>query len=254
MEGESKNVKTIEKAFKILMLFDWNHKELTLTEIAKNMNMAKSTASRLLNTIVDMGFLCKDETNNKYYLGGRIYYLGQVAKENVDIRKICRPYLERLTQVTMETSHVYEFREWERICIDQVISPQPIKQSVKVGSTEPIWYGASGKAILAFMDHVVWEKAAKLCYPQGTDKEIKKYVENLQVVREQGYALRDNVQNDTVGCIAAPIFGVRGEVVASIAISTPGFRFPKNYGQYVEHVCQAAKGISSELGFVSESK
>lgn len=254
MENESKNVKSIEKAFKILMLFDWNHKKLTLTEISKKMNMAKSTTSRLLNTIVDMGFLSKDEVNNKYYLGSCIYYLGQVAKENVDIRKISRPYLERLTNLTMETSHVYEFREWERICIEQVVSPQAIKQSVKVGSTEPIWHGATGKAILAFMDHIAWEKTAKLRYPQGTEEERKKYIENLQRVREQGYALRDNVQDDAVGCIAAPIFGARGDVVAAVAISTPGFRFPKDYRQYVEYVCQAAKGISSELGFVPESK
>lgn len=120
LDNESKNVKSIEKAFKILMLFDWNHKELTLTEISKKMNMAKSTTSRLLNTIVDMGFLSKDEVNNKYCLGSYIYYLGQVAKENVDIRKICLPYLERLTNLTMEIPMCMSFVSWKEFVLNRL--------------------------------------------------------------------------------------------------------------------------------------
>ncbi len=244
---ESKNVKSIEKAFNILMCFGWNQRNLTLTEIAKKMGMAKSTTSRLLTTIVDMGFLTRDSITNKYMLGSKIYYLGQVAGDTLDLRRISIPILRELTDATQETSHIYVFKGLERICLEQVESPQVIKQSVRIGSVEPLWHGASGKAILAFLCEDVWNEA--LSSKGETDQESSRRLKNeLQIIRERGYAVRDGSMGDDVGCVAAPFFDVRGRAMGSIAVSWPAFRFPKDSAEYIRKVADAAQNISTQLG------
>lgn len=248
-KNETKNVKSIDKALDIFLCFSWEEKELTLTEIARKMGWAKSTTSRLLNTLLDRGFLSKDEDTNKYVLGSVVYYLGQVAKETIDLRRISMPVLRNINIKTKETVHIYVNEGFDRVCFEQVESPQLIKQSVKVGSREPIWVGATGKAILAYQSEREWDEVIK---------EVKKVSEinsedlmnSLKKVRENGYAIRDGKKDDNVGCVAAPIFDIRGNIKGCLAISTPAFRFPENSEEYINLVVKGASEISRKLGYI----
>lgn len=249
---DSKNVKSIEKAFNILLCFDWDSKELSLTEISKKMNMAKSTASRLINTMVDMGFLSRNDESGKYNLGNKVYYLGQLAKETLDLRKIALPSLEELTKLTRETSHIYIYQGMERTCFEQIESPQEVKQSVRTGSIEPLWQGATGKAILAFLDEQIWSKAynemKKHPYDQKyADKNV--FFEELKTIRGLGYSVRGKSPEDSVGCIAVPIFDISRRVSGSLGISTPAYRFPEDIKEYLRYLLEESKKISEELGY-----
>jgi len=250
-KNDTKNVKSINKALDILMCFDWDDKELTLTEISKKMGLAKSTTSRLLNTLLDKGFLSKDEDTNKYVLGSMVYYLGQVAKETIDLRRISMPILKHINQKTKETVHIYVYEGLERICFEQVESQQLIKQSVKVGSKEPIWVGATGKSILAFLsgkelDDVINE-VKKL-----SDLNSEDLIAALKKVRVDGFAIRDGKKDDNVGCVAAPIFDIKGCIKGCLAISTPAFRFPENSEEYKNLVVKGASEISEKLGYIKK--
>nr|WP_312579497.1 IclR family transcriptional regulator [Sedimentibacter sp.] len=248
-KNETKNVKSIDKAFDILLCFSWDEKELTLTEIARKMGWAKSTTSRLLNTLLDRGFLSKDEDTNKYVLGSVIYYLGQVAKETIDLRKVSMPILRNINQKTKETVHIYVYEGFDRICFEQVESPQLVKQSVKVGSREPIWVGATGKAILAYQSEQELDEVIKEV-KKSSELSAVDLINSIKQVRENGYAIRDGKKDDNVGCVAAPIFDIRGTVKGCLAISTPAFRFPKNSKDYIDLVVKGASEISENLGYI----
>lgn len=248
-KNETKNVKSIDKALDIFLCFSWDEKELTLTEIARKMGWAKSTTSRLLNTLLDRGFLSKDEDTNKYVLGSVVYYLGQVAKETIDLRKVSMSILRSINQKTKETVHIYVYEGLDRICFEQVESPQLVKQSVKVGSREPIWVGATGKAILAFQSEEEWNKVIEEVN-KSSKLDREDFLNNLKRVRENGYAIRAGKEDDNVGCVAAPIFDIKGTVIGCLAISTPAFRFPKNSEGYINLVVKGANEISERLGYI----
>lgn len=250
-KNDTKNVKSIDKALDILLCFNWDEKELTLTEIARKMGWAKSTTSRLLNTLLDRGFLSKDEDTNKYVLGSVVYYLGQVAKETIDLRRISMPILKNINQKTKETVHIYLYEGFDRICFEQVESPQLIKQSVKVGSREPIWVGATGKAILAFQSEKEWYDVIKEV-KKITELNSEDFIAALKKVRDDGYAIRDGKKDDNVGCVAAPIFDIKGNIKGCIAISTPVFRFPKDSEEYINFVVKGAREISEKLGYIKK--
>ncbi|MCD8076774.1 MAG: helix-turn-helix domain-containing protein [Lachnospiraceae bacterium] len=107
-------MKSIEKAFRILMLFDWENRELSLTEVSQKMGMAKSTASRLLGTLVNLGFLYRSQETNRYLLGSEIYYLGQIARDTSDLTRLCQPVLQKLTKQIRETTPAFRFPEDSR--------------------------------------------------------------------------------------------------------------------------------------------
>jgi len=96
------NVRSIERALKILLCFNSECTELTMTEIARKMELAKSTTSRLIVTLENLRFLKKDQ-NNKYTLGYNIYNLGRIAKENIDFIEISRPTLQEISKSSKET-------------------------------------------------------------------------------------------------------------------------------------------------------
>ncbi|MBB6215274.1 DNA-binding IclR family transcriptional regulator [Anaerosolibacter carboniphilus] len=255
-EKSSENsVRSIQRALNILLCFNWSDRELTLTEIAEKAGLAKSTISRLLTTMELEGFISKDQKTNRYKLGRNIYYLGLIAKESLDIRKISRPIMEEICQASKETVNLYLLDNRERVCFEQVESPQAIKQSVKIGERFAIWAGATGKAILAHLGELIWYEMIEdiRSLTESTIVEPDAFIAELKQVREQGYAVSVGEKDYEVGCVAGPIFDVHRKVIGCLAISGPRFRFPDNIDFYSRLVTEGAKKISNQLGYYDRS-
>ena len=252
--GEN-SVRSIQRAFKILLCFNWNERELTLTEITEKIGLAKSTVSRLLGTLETEGFLVKDGKSNRYKLGHNIYYLGLIAKESLDLRAISHSIMVEITKLTQETTNLYMLDNLDRICFDQVESPLSIKRSVKIGERFPVWAGATGKSILAHMDESVWQDMTKELRPL-TEKTIidpQEFINELKAIRANGYAVSVGEKDYEVGCVAAPIFDANRNVIGCISISGPSFRFPKDTDYFCSVIVNAARRISKQLGYYEKS-
>lgn len=105
-QSDEKNVKSIEKALNILLLFTPETPELSHTDIAKTMGWSTATTSRLLNTLQNKGFLIRDPSTGRYTLGGVLYFLGQIAKK-VGSRQVYTPILERIRVKRRRRSYLY---------------------------------------------------------------------------------------------------------------------------------------------------
>ncbi|MBB6215285.1 DNA-binding IclR family transcriptional regulator [Anaerosolibacter carboniphilus] len=250
-KSNENSVRSIQRALNILLCFNWDERELTLTEIAEKIGLAKSTVSRLLTTLELEGFISKDQKTNRFKLGHNIYYLGLIAKESLDIRKISRPIMEEIGRASQETVNLYLLENRERVCLEQVESPQPIKKSEKIGERVSIWQGATGRSILANLKENVWYEMIKELRPitEDTIADPDAFITELKKVKERGYAVSVGEKNAEVGCIAAPIFDAHRKVIGCLAISGPRFRFPENIDYYSELVVDGAKKISNQLGY-----
>ncbi len=229
-----------------------------MMEMARKMGMNRSTLYRILAALTESGFVKKDPSTQKYSLGLKIIELAGNILGKMEVREIARPVLQELVQTTKETVHLGVLNKdggsgGEIIYIDKVDGPEPVGLRTSVGKTLPVYVTALGKAITAFLPEDELEEVVdQQSFERQTHNTItsrQEFLECLQTVRARGYATDNEENRLTASCIAAPIFDIRGRVIAAISISGPLFRLsPKRMETLVVPLKSAAAEISKGLG------
>lgn len=247
--NEYKHVKSIDKALGILRLFDYNHKSLSQSEVAARLGLPTTTAFRLLNALLENGFLKRDADTGQYMLGSAIYYLGQVARASISLQQESRDVLKWLRDQTGETSHVFIRDGIYRICLDQEESRHMVKMTAMIGQKDLLWVGANGRVLIAFCSDQEREELYHQMVEMWPTIEINALKMRVDRVREAGVARKVDEWNRNCACIAAPIWGVEGKLEGSLSISVPDFRFPLDDTEYVNLVLKGAAEISRRMGY-----
>jgi DNA-binding IclR family transcriptional regulator len=257
MGKEEIYVGSVIKAIEILFLFT-KKSELTLTEVTKMLNMGKSSAYKYLNTLEYLGLVERNLDNKKYRLGIKILELSGVVLENLDLRRIAKPYLEELAKLCNETVHLMVERDGEGIYIEKIDSPRAIRMYSQIGKRLPLHTGAVGKALLAFMsEEKINEILSKplIRFTRNTITDPEKLKEEFKKIRERGYAIDNEEVEIGLKCVGAPIRDYTGKVVASISISGPSTRFSDTkMREYIELIKEYAMKISTALGYMPSEK
>jgi len=255
MNKAGSSVKSLVKALRLLKLFSVSQPEWSISEIGAALGFHKSSIHRLLTTLEAEGFLERIKPpHNVFRLGPQVLRLGGVAIHLADIAKVVRPHLKRLVELTHETSHCCVEDDYQCFYIVKSDSLQSIRIVTHVGQRLPLHCTGVGKALLSGMSV---EKIDKVILKRGlpglTKNSItnrQRLLEELAQIRKQGVAYDREEFELGLRCIAAPIFGNTGKVVAAISIAGPIQRMTQKimlkYSQYVK---EAAVNISKELGF-----
>ncbi|BDG43934.1 IclR family transcriptional regulator [Saccharococcus caldoxylosilyticus] len=240
-------LRTVQRAIDILYCFTLEEQELSLTEIANKISLAKSTTTRLLSTLEQNNLVVKDPVTLKYRLGQGIYYLGHIAGKSIKIREIARPIMEQLRNKTRETVNLYMLERDSRVCVEQCEGLQSIRHMVKIGEKLPLWAGAGGKAILAYQSPAFQQKI----FEQVPSKErLTQLKEELEKIKLQQCAASIDEREVGSAAVAAPIFNINGEVKACLSVSGPTNRFTSEViEKYKLFVKEGAKAISEKLGY-----
>lgn len=249
---------TLIHAIEILDCFSAAHPLLGVREIARQLDMSRSTVGRLLVTLCSAGVLSQDATTRRYMMGPKVLTWSAVYTSGLDIRDKARPALEELHRLTRETVNLYLLDGNERVCLDFIESPERVRVVVRRGERMPLHAGSSGKAILAFMlpelAKPILSKPLERMTP-NTITNRRTLAKELASIRKQGYAVsRGERFGDALG-LAAPIFDASGKVVAAINVAGPNMRFTNaEIEKYASKVMQLAAQISQALGFRQRTK
>lgn len=240
-------LRTVQRALDILYCFTLDEQELSLTEIANKIRLAKSTTTRLLSTLEQNDFIQKDPNTLKYRLDQGLYYLGHIAGKSVEIREIARPVMEQLRNETRETVNLYLLDKESRVCFEQCEGLQSIRHLVKIGERLPLWAGAGGKVILAYQPISFQNQIFK----QVSLKErLKPLQQELIEIKLQQCASSIDEREVGSAAVAAPIFNINHEVKACLSISGPTSRFtPEIIDKFKELAQRDAMAISQKLGY-----
>ncbi len=251
-------VQTIERVSQILELVARSSRGISIREASGKLNLPKGTVHRLLSSLAYFGYIKQDSETKNYLLGLKILELGNLIINQLDLRKIAEPLLRDLAEYTKETVHMVIIDNNEVVYIDKVeteLNTGGLKMASMVGSRIPAHTCAVGKILLSFfseeeLDRLVEEKGLPQRTPNTiTDPAALK--EHLELVRNQGYAV-DNEENENgIRCVAAPIFNEKGKAVSAISISGPAFRVTKKviHESLKMEVMRTALEISKRLGF-----
>ncbi|MED4583135.1 IclR family transcriptional regulator [Brevibacillus choshinensis] len=239
MEEQKANVRAVERGLDILLCFT-DATDLGLSEISSRLSLHKSTVHRLLATLENKGFLIRDVQTEKYRLGFRIWELSANLTHNDDPATMLLPEMERLRDLVEETISLYVRDGNERIRIQAVQSKQPIRRVAPIGARMPLTVGASSKVLVAYAEESVGKQLLQdPDWPDFVSRES--YAEQLEQIKQQGFATSVEERELGTAAVAAPIFNRNGQLVASIAASGPSNRLTQEkMRQYAPFIKEAA--------------
>ena len=195
-------------------------------EVSTALGLNKSTAHRVLNSLIYMGYARQNEETGRYEPSLKVVDLANQVMKHVDIVQVVRPYLRRLMELTDETVHFVERDGADAVYIDKVESYRNGIQMVsRIGSRIPLYCSGVGKAIAAELDEheveEIWNRSRILPLTPYTITDFEAFRRELSEIRERGYAL-DNEENENgVRCIAVSLKDYTGRVKYAFSISAP---------------------------------
>ena len=248
------DVQTIDRAVAILDSFSSETPRLGATEIARKTGLSRSTAHRLMASLVKHDFLRKDG-NGKYALGSHLVGFATTITM-AGIADLARPLMARLRDETGETVGLHVLRGTSRVVIEQVESHHALRRTyTEIGQPLPIHQGAPGKALLAFSSRDVQAAVLRSKLAPATEQTIvdaESLKAELEAIRERGYALSLAERIPGVHTAAAPVLNGQGLAVACLSVTGPAARLPaEDLGRFGAACLSAATELATRLGALS---
>lgn len=220
----------------------------TLTEIAHEVRLPKSTLLRLLHVLIARGFL-RRTAHGEYAVSLKLWRIGVSALDSGAINDEVLPLLRALVGRTGETAHYAAYEDGSSVYIEKVDGLHPIRSYTAVGGRSPAYATATGKALLAWRDEAEIAEIGRTAQRftdatvAGTDAVLREAART----RRQGYAINRGEWRASVWGIAAPVFNRRAKVIAAVGISGPRERVEPNIVPFAAAVCETAKQLSTAL-------
>jgi DNA-binding IclR family transcriptional regulator len=249
---DSSPATAVERALNILENVAHRREGLTNSEISRKLAIPKSSASYILRTLERRGYLRRDAETSRYKLGLKILSLGGDAQSNLDLADVALPFMRALVERVHLTAHLAVLDQGEAVYIEKVEAPGFFKVNTWVGRRMYLHSTSVGKALLAWlpkqeMEAIVRQQGMKKRTPK-TINTMSRLLADLDLVREQGYAV-DNEENSLgARCLGAPISDAAGNVAAALGVSGTLTQVDEeNLPRIVDALKESARRISRQL-------
>ncbi len=247
-------IHVIDRAAQILDCFGFDHQELSVSEIGAKTGLHRSTAHRILMALEYNDLIHQNPDTGKYHLGIKLFKLGHQAVSQLDLREICRPFLNRLMNDTKETVHLAVLDEDQVLYLDKVEGPHALRMPSRVGRHIPTYCTSLGKAMLSTLEDqevkkILGRQVLKPC-TVNTVKNVAQLLADLKTVRKRGYAVDNEEIELGLRCVGAPIKDYTGAMVGAISVAAPSARLSGQKIPSVGRLVMAtAEEMSEKLGY-----
>ena len=251
-KAATSTVQSVDRAVSILEMLAHDG-ESGVTTIADELGVHKSTAFRLIAALERRGLVEQDVERGKYRLGVGILRLAGATTARLDVVQETRPLARALAAETGETVNIAVRSEGAALYLDQIAGTSSLQSHNWVGQRIPLHATANGKVLLSGLtsEQIMTEVGSRLrAYTPTTITSIKKLLVDIEAVREAGYAVVVDELEMGLTAIAAPLHNVHGDVIASLSVSGPTFRFDEDRVKtVVDQVTEVAAEVSERLGW-----
>jgi DNA-binding IclR family transcriptional regulator len=249
MPERAKNtVRTSEKTLRIIEALksdEGGH----VTRLADQLGMSKSTVHNHLATLEENGYVIKE--GDTYRLGLKFLDLGGYIRSQRKLYRIAKPKVKQMATETGEVANLLTEENGRGVYLYRSKGAQAVDLDTYVGHRTHLHYTAQGKAILAHMpESRVHEIIDQHGLPKATPNTITDPVElfeELDEIRERGYATHEEERLMGLRSIAAPIQPDNDVACGSISISAPASRLDDD--EIIDIVCSAANAIELNVKY-----
>lgn len=249
------SVPALERTLAILELLAGSRSGLTLPEIAKELQLPKSSVHCLLITLERHRYLNRNERTSRYTFGSKLFSLGNMSLSGLRVRQVAVPHMHTLMERAGLTVHLAVLEGYEAVLVEKAEPPGLYKLATWLGKRMDVHCTSLGKALIAHLpDDVLTQLFRERGLPRHNDNSIsslKKLKGELERTRETGYSMDD--EEDEIGhrCIGAPIFDDSGQVIAAVSISGTVLQVREdNSPALAKEVRQSAAAISKALALL----
>lgn len=244
MKETEVKVKSLQKALEILECFV-EKQPLGVTEISEKLGLYKSNVHNILMTFKAMDYLEQDPDSGKFRLGMAVFELNRALRENLDIRHIALPFMQKIAEESGEVVYLTIPRGDEVIYLEAACpETQRLSGSFVMGERAKMYCTSVGKAILAHMakeereEHISDPLEA---FTEYTITDREKLEEELLRTKERGYGLDNMELLFGIKCVGVALVNHKGNVEAGLSISAPSLRMS-------EEKIQGFAGILNRYG------
>jgi DNA-binding IclR family transcriptional regulator len=237
----------------VLLLFTDGPSTLGVTRIARELGLSKAVVHRILQSLTARGMIAYEPSSREYRLGPAIAALGARALRESDLRSAALEVLRGLRDATGETATLTSPVPNGRVYLDQFEGVHEIKMTVELGRRFPLHAGSSGKCMLAFLpaeerDRVLAGRLDALTPDTVVDPDALRA--ELAEISARGYAVSAGERQADAASVAAPLFGLSGEVIGAISACGPRYRVTTDFAERIApQITAAAAEISQRMGW-----
>lgn len=251
-------VQSLDRALDILeALGEWGEGR-QVRDLCEELSLNKSTVSRMLNTLAQRGYVEKLK-DGSYRLGVRIVELSSVHLNSLQLKTEALRFMEELKVKTGLIIHLGVLSDMEVVYLEKLSSYTNLRMYSQIGKRAYAHCTGLGKSMMAFMDHREVEKIIRTkglpAITKYTITNADELYKKLDMIRENGYSIDEEENEENIRCVAAPIFDYTGNVIA--AVSATGFKdvFTEDkINNVINEVMHCTESISRAMGYNKKRK
>lgn len=221
-------VPALERGLEILETLRHHSEGLGINEAARELDIPVNSAFRILNTLLQFGYVQRDAKSKKFTLSTKLFSIACDHASETTLIEAALPIMRELRNALKETVVISVLSGQQGIVLEQVPGLHPFRFVCDPGTRQATHASASTKAILAFLPADERDVVLNgLPMPRLTEHTIttrQAFLQELRQVKKDGYALDRAEALEGVFCVAAPIFDRQGHPVAAITVTGPGTR------------------------------
>jgi IclR family pca regulon transcriptional regulator len=252
-------LQSLAKGLKVLQIIAQSPASIGISELAAKLDSNSATITRCCYTLASLGYVTKD-SRKRWRLTPKVLSLGYAAVSSLGWRQTAQHYLEKLTEASGETTNLSVLEGGEIIYVCRVNTRRILPYDIRLGTTLPVYCTSMGKALLAHRPpekiRTVLEalKFVPLTHKTITTKE--RFLQELESVKKQGYAVNDEELSVGLRSVAAPVLDTEGWAMAAInlAVSTTRMSRGQLESNLAPLVMQTAREVESAMLYLGEKE
>lgn len=258
MAGEEKeryNANSLVRGLEILKLFSEDRPTLSLVEIAKELGVSRTVPFRLLYTLQSLGYLYQDDSTKRYSLTPKVLEIGFSYLSSLKLPEIAQPYIESLRDETGASCHLSILDGPEVVYVGTAPVRGISAINVNIGLRLPAHATANGKVQLAFqpkeqLNLILFGSHLKP-YTDRTQTDLVDLQQELELIRDKGYAITSGELTLGIHSVAAPVFDRSGKVLAAVNVVATDAIFNDEFIEKVAlpKVLETTLKLSSFMGY-----
>jgi IclR family acetate operon transcriptional repressor len=245
------SIQSLDRGLVILEAVAKSSDPVPLGDLTELLGIDRSSVFRLANTLKRRGFLANPSGRKDYILGPSVWRLSTQYDWSNMLITLCHEHVKLMASQIKETAHLAVREGRQALFIDHASVNHMIAVTGQTGELVPLYCTAHGKALLADFEtrdlQALFGTDPLQSYTEQTINSIKRLAQECTQIKTQGFATDDSEFLEGIRCVAAPIRDKDGRIIASVGISAPISRFPKD--RIPEHSAKVVE-IVRQIGLI----